>query len=292
MTGILLINKPPDWTSHDVVAKLRRLYRERRIGHAGTLDPMATGLLVVFIGRATRGAEFAQAAEKTYIARLRLGLTTDTQDITGRILTQQDTQVSRADLEQVLPQFLGEISQLPPMYSAVKIKGQRLYQLARQGLEVERTPRLVTIERLSILEETDDGFDLEITCSKGTYIRTLCHDIGEVLGCGGAMASLQRTQIGDFSLTVAHSIEEIEKAEDRSQFLHPVDSLFSTHPALILDAAQEKGLKNGQILDIKDAEPGLFRIYSQTGEFLAFGEVVKERNFKLIVKKSFFAPSL
>ena len=290
MTGILLIDKSPDWTSHDVVAKLRRLLKERRIGHAGTLDPMATGLLVVFTGRATRGVEFAQAEEKTYIARLRLGISTDTQDITGRILSRRDGRVSRAALEGILPQFLGEIPQLPPMYSAVKIKGQRLYQLARQGLEIERTPRLVTISQISILSQADNDFDLEITCSKGTYIRTLCHDIGAALGAGGTMAALRRTRVGQFSLEEAHTLEALQAAENLSRFLHPVDSLFSAYPPLILDSAQERGLKYGQTLDIANAVPGLTRVYSQGGEFLAFGEIVKERNLRLIVKKSFFTP--
>ena len=291
MTGILLIDKSPDWTSHDVVAKLRRLCKERRIGHAGTLDPMATGLLVVCIGRATRGVEFAQAEEKTYITRLQLGLTTDTQDTTGRILSQCDSQISQADLEEVLPKFQGEISQLPPMYSAIKIKGQKLYQLARQGIEIEREPRRVTIRNISILGQTENGFDLEITCSKGTYIRTLCHDIGAALGRGGAMAALRRTRIGQFSLENAHTMEALESEENIGQFLHPVDNLFSAYPALALDAIREKGLKNGQTLDMPRGEPGLYRVYSQTGEFLAFGEIIKESQFKLTVKKSFFTPN-
>ena len=290
MTGILLIDKAPDWTSHDVVAKLRRLFRERRIGHAGTLDPMATGLLTVFIGRATRGVEFAQGAEKTYIARLRLGLSTDTQDITGRILTQCETPVSREALEGILPRFLGDIFQIPPMYSAVKVKGQRLYHLARQGVEIERAPRQVTIRKIAVLDQAEGGFDLEISCSKGTYIRTLCHDIGAALGSGGTMAALRRTQVGCFSLADAHTIEEIEAGENKGQFLRPVDSLFTAYPALELDADQEKGLKNGQILDLPTGEPGFIRVYSQGGEFLAFGEIVKERSFRLTVIKSFFTP--
>jgi len=164
MTGILLMDKAPDWTSHDVVAKLRRLLGERRIGHAGTLDPMATGLLTIFVGRATRAVTFAEAEEKTYVARLRLGITTDTQDITGQVLTRAEADVSRAALEAVLPQFTGEIYQVPPMYSALKVEGQRLYQLARRGVEVERRARPVTIHRIAVLGQAEDGFDLAITC--------------------------------------------------------------------------------------------------------------------------------
>ncbi|MCL2589172.1 MAG: tRNA pseudouridine(55) synthase TruB, partial [Oscillospiraceae bacterium] len=193
MTGILLVDKPTDWTSHDVVAKLRGLLRERRIGHAGTLDPMATGLLTIFVGRATRAVEFAEAEAKTYITRLRLGVTTDTQDITGRVLSECAADVLQAELEAILPQFLGEIQQIPPMYSAIKIDGQRLYKLARQGVEVARKARPVTIHKIEVLGQVDGDFELEITCSKGTYIRTLCHDIGAALGCGGTMAALRRT---------------------------------------------------------------------------------------------------
>jgi len=289
MTGILLIDKPQDWTSHDVVAKLRGLLRERRIGHAGTLDPLATGLLTIFVGRATRAVEFAEAQEKTYIARLGLGLVTDTQDITGRVLHICDTPVSRRELEAVLPQFLGEIQQIPPMYSAIKVDGQRLYKLARKGVEVERKPRTVTIHRLELLAEGPEGFDLEITCSKGTYIRTLCHDIGHILGVGGVMTALQRTYVGSFSLIDAHTLAEIEtESDDRSRFLHPVDTLFASHPALTLDSIQEQKLRNGQTIRLTTGPPGAVRVYSQTGEFLALGEITNRGALELRAKKRFY----
>ena len=182
MNGILLIDKPQGWTSHDVVAKLRGLLGQRRIGHSGTLDPMATGLLIVLLGRATRAAEFAEAQEKEYIAGLRLGLVTDTQDITGRVLERHDADVSPQELESVLNNFRGDLMQLPPMYSAIKIGGKKLYQLARKGQEVERRPRPVRISRLEIAGEIEGGYSLLVQCSKGTYIRTLCHDIGQALG--------------------------------------------------------------------------------------------------------------
>ncbi|MCL2842471.1 MAG: tRNA pseudouridine(55) synthase TruB [Oscillospiraceae bacterium] len=289
MTGILLIDKPPEWTSHDVIGKLRGLLRLRRIGHAGTLDPMATGLLTVFVGRATRGVEFAEAQEKTYIARLRLGVTTDTQDTTGRVLETSDRKVPREELEAILPQFCGEIFQVPPMYSAIKIDGQRLYKLARQGVEVERKARPVTIHKLELLGEVEDGFDLEITCSKGTYIRTLCHDIGQTLGSGGAMAALRRTQVGAFSIADAHTLEELQAAENRAQFLQPLDTLFVSYPPITVDKRQEQGIRNGQTVRISEHLPGRVRVYGQSGEFLAFGEV--KTGPTLVTIKSFFDPA-
>ena len=286
--GIVLIDKQPDWTSHDVVAKLRRLLSERRIGHAGTLDPMATGLLTIFVGRATRAVEFAEAQEKTYIARLRLGVTTDTQDSTGRVLRVCEARVSQAALEAVLPQFSGEILQVPPMYSAIKVDGQRLYKLARQGVEVERKARPVTIYRLVVLGEVDGEFDLEIVCSKGTYIRTLCHDIGQALGCGGVMSALRRTQVGAFSVADAYGIAEVEAAEDRPELLMSLDTLFAEYPAVTVDAVRERGIRNGQTVRLEAGTAGFVRVYSQSGEFLALSEVTREQVLRTV--KSFFEP--
>jgi len=288
--GILLIDKPSDWTSHDVIAKLRGILRERRIGHAGTLDPMATGLLTVFVGRATRAVEFAEAETKTYITKLRLGLTTDTQDITGRVLSETEVSVSREELEAVLPRFLGEILQVPPMYSAIRVDGQRLYKLARQGVEVERKARPVTIHGITILDETDGDFDLEITCSKGTYIRTLCHDIGKVLGCGGTMAALRRTRVGGFSLEEAYTIEQVAEAEDKSGLLLPVDTLFAGYPVLTISADCEQKFRNGQRVRIDAGVLGRCRVYGQSGEFLALGEVLDEQGLVLATVKNFFVP--
>lgn len=190
MNGILLVDKPAGWTSHDVVAKLRGVLGERRMGHSGTLDPMATGLLVVFAGRATRAVSFSENHTKCYEAHLRLGLTTDTQDTTGTVLSRAERAVSRAELEAVLPQFRGDILQVPPMYSALKVDGKKLYEIARRGGEVARKARPVTIEELTVLGEADGDYILRVRCSKGTYIRTLCHDIGAALGCGGVMSAL------------------------------------------------------------------------------------------------------
>ena len=191
MNGILLVDKPADWTSHDVVAKLRGVLGERRMGHSGTLDPMATGLLVVFAGRATRAVSFSENHTKCYEAHLRLGFTTDTQDTTGTVLSRSECAVSRAELEAVLPQFRGDILQVPPMYSALKVDGKKLYEIARRGGEVARQARPVTIEELTVLGEADGDYVLRVRCSKGTYIRTLCHDIGAALGCGGVMSALR-----------------------------------------------------------------------------------------------------
>ena len=199
--GIIIIDKPADWTSMDVCAKLRGILKTKKVGHAGTLDPMATGVLPVFVGQATRGVSFAESGDKEYLAVLRLGLVTNTQDTSGQALHRTEELPDRAALEAVLPRFTGEISQLPPMYSAIKIGGKKLYELARQGKEVERRPRPVTIHALELVEQTAPGdYVLRVRCSKGTYVRTLCHDSGQALGCGGCMAALRRTMAAGFTL--------------------------------------------------------------------------------------------
>ena len=195
--GIIIIDKPAGWTSMDVCAKLRGMFHEKRVGHAGTLDPMATGVLPVFIGRATRAVQYAAESDKEYIAGLKLGVVTNTQDTTGEILEDRPVDVTRDQLLAVLEAFHGWIRQVPPMYSAIKVNGKKLYELARKGREVEREPRTVAIRALELLDETPpEGADylLRVVCSKGTYVRTLCHDIGQALGCGGCMASLRRTR--------------------------------------------------------------------------------------------------
>jgi len=191
--GVLVVDKPAGWTSMDVCAKLRGVFHQKRVGHGGTLDPMATGVLPVFLGRATRAVEYVTEGEKEYIAALRLGLITDTQDTTGTILEEREATVTGEQLEAVLARFTGEIEQLPPMYSAIKVQGKKLYELARKGIEVERKPRPVTIRTLEAVGRSDEGdVTLRVVCSKGTYVRTLCHDIGQTLGCGGCMAALRR----------------------------------------------------------------------------------------------------
>ena len=213
----------------DVCAKLRGILREKRIGHGGTLDPMATGVLPVFVGRATRAVEFAVEGEKEYLAALKLGVITNTQDTTGQVVEERPVAVDQAALEGVLDRFRGEIQQIPPMYSAIKVKGKKLYELARSGKEVERAPRAVTIHRLELLTQPPEGFPeeehtwyLRVVCSKGTYVRTLCHDIGEALGCGGCMSALRRTRVGDYTLEGAVTLEEVQEAPEPAELLMPV----------------------------------------------------------------------
>lgn len=287
MNGIILVDKPCGWTSHDVVGKLRGILRERRIGHSGTLDPMATGLLVVFAGRATRAVEFAEADSKEYIAGLRLGVSTDTQDTTGNVLNICEALPSKDELIAAANGFLGEISQIPPMYSAIKINGKKLYELARRGEIVERSPRKVTISKLELVGEDKCDYILDIHCSKGTYIRTLCSDIGDKLGCGGCMSSLRRVKAGVFSITQAHTMEQIQAAADSGGLdgiIIPVDTLFTDKPKLTVNEFEEKKLRNGNTIKTKSAD-GTYRVYSESGEFLLLAEV-KDNLLKTI--KSFF----
>lgn len=286
--GILIVDKPAGWTSQDVTAKLRGVFHERRVGHGGTLDPMATGVLPVFIGRATRAAEFMESAEKEYVAGLRLGLVTNTQDTSGETLCEQPVSVTREQLEAVLRRFTGPIEQIPPMYSAVKIGGRKLYELARKGQEIERAPRAVTIHELELLDGGGADWTLRVRCTKGTYVRTLCHDIGAALGCGGCMSSLRRTMAGRFPLDGALTMTQIldfAAQNDPQALLMPVDALFSQHPALIVTLQQAARVRNGA--EVRDGQfpDGMCRVYCETGEFLMLGEV---RAHTLRTVKNFF----
>jgi tRNA pseudouridine55 synthase len=275
MTGILLIDKPQGWTSSDVVAKLRGILHERRIGHSGTLDPLATGLLVVFVGRATRAVSFAEGHDKRYLAGLCLGVETDTQDVTGTRTGGDPRPVTEAELEAALAQFRGPIQQIPPMYSAIKVGGKKRYEIARRGGEVERRPRPVRIRELRLLGREGEDWLLDVTCSKGTYIRTLCHDIGQSLGCGGCMSALRRVRAGDFSLEQAHTLDQIREAADRGEaekLLLPVDSLFREVPPLSLDAKGEARIRCGGSLS-SGAREGSYRLYGPDGAFLALARV-------------------
>lgn len=272
MNGIVIVDKPRDWTSQDVTAKLRGVFQTRRIGHGGTLDPMATGVLPVFVGRATRGVEFFEHAEKIYEAVLRLGIQTDTEDITGTVLEQREVSISEADFHGILPQFRGKIQQIPPMYSAIKINGQKLCDLARKGKEVERQPREIEIFELECLEFAGNTARLRIHCSKGTYIRTLCKDIGAALGCGGCMESLRRVSAGEYTIREAVPLAELLETENPEKFLRPVDSMFRNHPTVTLTAKQETRCRNGNSFSIA-LEDGTYRVYSQNGEFLALSRV-------------------
>ena len=287
MNGILLIDKEPDWTSSDVVVKLKGILRERRIGHAGTLDPMATGLLVVFVGRATRAVQYAESESKRYRAALRLGITTDTQDITGRVTDQKEASVTEEELETALENFRGDIEQIPPMYSAVQIGGKRLYDIARKGGVVERKPRPVTIHELSIAGHDGDDWLLDVRCSKGTYIRTLCHDIGQRLGCGGCMSALRRTEAGSFLVKDAVTIGEVQRLREAGEIekrLLPVDMLFSREKAYTASAEEEKRIRCGTDYHTPISD-GLYRVYSESGAFLMLGSA---ENGTMKTVKSFF----
>ena len=270
VSGLLLLDKPEGWTSQDCVAKLRGVLGERRIGHAGTLDPLATGLLVVLVGRATRAAAYAEAEEKEYLASFRPGLTTDTQDITGNVLTVSRVLPTEAEIRAALPRFTGEQRQVPPMYSAIKVKGQKLYEIARRGGTVEREPRKIVIHELEYLGAEGEDHLLRVRCSKGTYIRTLCHDLGQALGCGGCMSALRRTASGAFRVEDARPIGSITRA-DRETLL-PVETLFPGREKLVLTDEQERRCRCGGDFAVTAGE-GEALFYAGSGEFLALGEV-------------------
>ena len=283
--GIVIIDKPADWTSMDVCAKIRGILREKRVGHGGTLDPMATGVLPVFVGQATRAVEFAENGKKEYVAGLRLGLVTNTQDTSGETLETHPVTVSPADVEQAMAAFLGDIQQIPPMYSAIKINGQKLYDLARKGKTVERKPRSITIYELELLEQVNEtDYLIRCVCSKGTYIRTLCHDIGAKLGCGGTLYSLRRTMAAGFTLDQAVSIEDVQ--EKGESLLLPTDRFFDEYPALTLtDARQEKMCRCGNPLHLQGVKNGTYRVYGANGDFLCLS---RSENGTLTSLKNFF----
>ena len=284
MNGIVIVDKPQGWTSQDVTARLRRVFSTRRIGHGGTLDPMATGVLPVFVGRATRAVEFFEHAEKTYEATLRLGMKTDTQDITGTVLEERPVTVTEQDILNVLPAFRGEILQIPPMYSALKVNGQKLYDLARKGKEVERQPRPITIHELELLHFDGQDARIRVRCSKGTYIRTLCEDMGEKLGCLGCMAALRRTRAGEYTIEKAVPLQILLDAENPEQYLLSMDSPFLGYPAVTLSENQEKRCRNGNSFTLRVPD-GTYRAYGKNGEFLMLARV---ENGVMSTIKSFF----
>ena len=272
MNGIVIVDKPQGWTSQDVTARLRRVFNTRRIGHGGTLDPMATGVLPVFVGRATRGVEFFEHAEKTYEAVVRLGLATDTEDITGTVLEEKEVHISEAEFLGILPKFRGKIQQIPPMYSALKVNGQKLCDLARKGKEVERQAREIEIFKLECLEFTGNEARLLVHCSKGTYIRTLCKDIGAAIGCGGCMASLRRVTAGEYTIEEAVPLQTLLDTTEAETYLRPVDSMFRNIPSVKLTPNQEKRCRNGNAFSVQLAD-GTYRAYGQNGEFLMLAQV-------------------
>ena len=272
MNGIVIVDKPQEWTSQDVTARLRRVFNTRRIGHGGTLDPMATGVLPVFVGRATRGVEFFEHAEKTYEATLLLGTATDTEDTSGTVINRCEVHISETEFLSILPRFRGKIMQVPPMYSALKINGQKLVDLARKGKTVERQAREIEIFELDCVEFSGDTARLRVRCSKGTYIRTLCKDIGQALGCGGCMAALRRVQAGEYRIEEAVPLQVLLETDEPEKYLRHVDTMFRNYPAVTLSPKQEKCCRNGAAFSIQ-LDSGTYRCYGKEGEFLSLSKV-------------------
>lgn len=283
-TGVLVINKQPGMTSHDVVAALRKLYDMPQVGHTGTLDPMATGVLPVLLGRAVKASDYVVAGDKEYAAVMTLGVETDTEDSTGNVLSTSDEIPSEERVTEVCRAFMGEIEQIPPMYSAVKVGGEKLYEIARRGETVERAPRRITVAELDAKRISEREYSLRIVCSKGTYIRTLCADIGRALGVGGVMSSLCRTRSGPFTLAAAHTLDEIASLpfERRLTLPMPTESLFESLPELPVNDFNAKLVRNGAELyqsklgtDFPDG--ALVRIKCR-GTLLALGRVGEFRD--------------
>lgn len=282
LSGVIAIDKPAGMTSHDVVGKLRRLYGTKQVGHTGTLDPMATGVLPVMVGRAVKASEYLCSDQKHYLAGMQLGITTDTEDITGNVLTHNEDLPKKEEVEAVLARFRGKIMQIPPMYSALKVKGQKLCDLARKGVEVERTPREIEIYRLELIESHEDKglYYLDVVCSKGTYIRTLVADIGTALGCGGAMESLRRAAAGPFTLADCHSIESLSEMSEEQKIaaLCPVETLFSECEKVVLPDFYAELARNGCEIYLSKLhlayEAGTrLRLFRAKDGFFALGEV-------------------
>lgn len=297
MNGIICINKATDYTSFDVVAVVRGMTKTKRVGHSGTLDPMATGVLPIFIGNATKACDMMPEDCKSYCAGFKLGTKTDTLDITGVVTKTADSNISKEELLAVLPNFTGDIQQIPPMYSAVKVNGQRLYDIARKGGEVERKPRNATIFKLELTEfdESTQSGELVLTCSKGTYVRTIIDDIGELLGVYGVMTSLVRTHANGFSLEECYTLEQAQELIDKGEFeqkLLPVEKVFYELPYIKLNPHQSKLFKNGVKLDLnrviyKASESGLHQVYDSEKIFLGIAKTDFEKQ-QLTIDKMFW----
>ena len=295
MDGIINVYKEAGFTSHDVVAKLRGICRQKKIGHTGTLDPQATGVLPVCLGSATRACEMLTDRTKEYVAELLLGQITDTQDITGTVLEEREVAVSEAQVREVIAGFVGGYDQIPPMYSALKVNGKKLYELARAGKEVERQARHVDLPAIEILEIKFPVVKFRVECSKGTYIRTLCYDIGRRLGCGGCMESLIRTRVSTFRIEDAKTLDEIEtlKQEGKlAELLVPIDAMFPSYPKITVKDDWKAFAKNGNPLDLKmlkeacgQDEETQVRLYDESGKFIAIYQW-KEKKYHIV--KMFF----
>lgn len=288
MNGIIVIDKPEGKTSHDMVYAMRRATGIKKIGHTGTLDPLATGVLPLCIGSATKAADMLTMSDKRYTAELVLGKTTDTQDVTGTVLTECEVNLTNEEIENAVKSFIGEIEQIPPMYSAIKQNGKKLYELARKGIEVERKPRKVKIHEINILGIGGANVKIDVLCSKGTYIRTLCEDIGRKLGTGAYMNTLRRTQAGVFTIENSYTLEEIYKMaeeETLSSAVIPTDRMFPEYPQITLNEKQTKSITNGIRMTYKGQENQCYRLYDESGKFLCISKCVDGR---LVLQKSFW----
>jgi tRNA pseudouridine55 synthase len=273
MNGFLIVNKPTGMTSHDVVNAVRRMAGTRRVGHTGTLDPMATGVLVLALGAATRLVQFIDGSDKTYRATLRLGETTTTYDADGDVVERRPVTVSQAEVEAALAGFRGDIVQIPPMYSAIKVKGQKLYKLARQGKEIERAARPITIHRLDVLDWALPDVTVEVVCSAGTYIRSLAYDIGQTLGCGAHLTALTRTAAGEFRLEDSHTLEALDalaQAGRLAEVLLPPETALKALPVIVLTPEQEQAVRFGQAVTLDSApDAALLQVRDVAGRLIA-----------------------
>lgn len=292
MTGIICINKDKDMTSFSVVSRLRGITGEKKAGHTGTLDPMATGVLPVMLGGATRFLDYLPDSDKGYRASFILGKTTDTLDITGTVTGEYQVNATPKDVEEALVDFRGTITQIPPMYSAVSVDGKRLYDLARQGIEVERPSRQVEIKKLELVDFHDGEYAIDVLCTKGTYIRTLIDDIGRKLGCGAVMTALTRTLAMGFTLEDCVTLDELQRIKDTSknfdEVLTDIEKMFEPYNAVYVSPAQAKRFSNGGALALerlnRQLEDGVYRVFSRNGYFLGLGECVSSKG-ELTVKR-------
>ena len=291
MNGIILIDKPLGKTSHDMVYFVRRLTGIKKVGHTGTLDPDASGVLPVCIGKATKVCDMLTASDKCYRATLVLGKTTDTQDASGTVLTEQEVNVTADDILNTAKKFIGEIEQIPPMFSAIKKDGKKLYELARQGITIEREPRKVTIHSIDVTDIDLERklIEIDVHCSKGTYIRTLCEDIGNKLGCGAYMNTLRRTKSGGFRISECHTVEELSEIKEQGNLtsvLIPIDKVFECYEKVVLDDFLAAKVRNGiRIRRAGLVNNALYRVYDKGGELLA---VSRYNGAELVMEKSFW----
>lgn len=292
MNGIILIDKPLGKTSHDMVYFVRRLTGIKKVGHTGTLDPDATGVLPVCIGKATKVCDMLTSSDKRYVAELVLGKTTDTQDASGNILSESEVNVSCEDIKRIISEFIGEIEQIPPMFSAIKKDGKKLYELARQGITIEREPRKITIHTIDVIEIDlpNNRVVIDVGCSKGTYIRTLCEDIGNKLGCGAYMNSLRRTLSGGFGIDECHTLDELCEIKEKGTLddvIIPIESVFSDYESVILDERLSSMHKNGIKIRRKGLIEGqLYRVYDFENNLLS---VSFYNGAELVLEKSFWS---